>query len=613
MLALAIGDQLRELGWEVHEVASQDGDIVAAIERHGTDVLLLDIDLAEELRGLAKIARLAAKARPGLVVLSAYSDDETLARAAALDADAYLIKPFDERLLRANVELAFQRRQNHACRRAHETAERQLAAFLDHSQDAIVGIDDLGSIILFNRQAEKIFGWTAEEAFGKPLDFLIPAEVRARHSVHVDEFAAGANTGRAADDRPPLLGLRKNGETFAVEISLAKVNVHGDTWLTAHIRDVSSHRRLEALVLESKRMEAVARVSLSVAHDFNSLLSAIGCSAFLLSELCQDERGVATAQDIHDAVERGGALTRMILGYARHGGGTKTPTRLDVHLDDLRGLLRVLAGPGAALTIDAQEGLAVEADASRLEQVFMNLVSNARDATDGRGRIAVRALRIDLEQPQEVRTGLLAAGSYVVLVVEDDDKGIPHDLASRIFEPFVSGRSDGRGTGLGLSTVRDVAVELGGHVDFLTSSSGTSFRVWLPRYGGAAPPRPPPSPALEPVRGARIILVEDDDGLASSLTEILRRAGYEVVTFRSAEDALAWTPDRVAHLLIADTSLPGKGGIALADDIVARCGVPVLILSGLAPHLDKTRYAGLSKPFTVKELLRRVALQIQAR
>ncbi|HMR77788.1 MAG TPA: ATP-binding protein, partial [Polyangiaceae bacterium] len=123
-----------------------------------------------------------------------------------------------------------------------------------------------------------------------------------------------------------------------------------------------------------------------------------------------------------------------------------------------------------------------------------NLVSNARDATDGRGRIAVRALRIDLEQPQEVRTGLLAAGSYVVLVVEDDGKGIPHDLASRIFEPFVSGRSDGRGTGLGLSTVRDVAVELGGHVDFLTSSSGTSFRVWLPRYGGAAPPRPPPPP-----------------------------------------------------------------------------------------------------------------------
>lgn len=479
----------------------------AAVLRHQPDVILLDIRLEGDVDGLSAVSRLAAATRPGLVVVSAYSDHETLDRTAAASPDAYLIKPYDERLLRTGVELAFQRYRNRIYKLACERAERRLEA------------------------------------------------------------------------------------------------------------QMTQQRELEARLLEAQRMEMVAKLGLGVAHDFNGLLAAIGCNAFLLSDLTRDERALAAAREIHDAVQRGGALTRMVMGYARDVAAAKKPVRVDKHLDELRGLLRLLAGRTVVLSIEASAQAVVETNPSRLEQIFMNLVSNAKDAIDDRGCVSVRASVAEVTSATSTRTGTLPPGDYVLIEVSDDGRGIPDSIAPRVFEPFVTGKLEGRGTGLGLSTVRDIALELGGRVDFETSPAGTVFRVWLPRHLGEPPSEPrqaTPGPASRGATGAHVVLVEDDEGLASSLSEILRHAGYEVETFRSAEEALAGIESRAPRLLLADLSLPGVDGVALADRVTATTNTAVLLVSGVGAHAARGRYPILAKPFHVQDLLDRVSAAIRA-
>lgn len=155
VVALALRHQLEALGWTVTAIVARGEDIEAAIAAHQPELVMLDIRLAGKLDGIAAMSKLDASTRPGVVIVSAFSDAETVSRAADLDPDAYLIKPFEERLLRVTVELAAQRHRNRLARVAHQRAERRLAAIVEYSQDAIVGVDGAGIIGIFNRRSSE--------------------------------------------------------------------------------------------------------------------------------------------------------------------------------------------------------------------------------------------------------------------------------------------------------------------------------------------------------------------------------------------------------------------------------------------------------------------------
>jgi signal transduction histidine kinase len=292
--------------------------------------------------------------------------------------------------------------------------------------------------------------------------------------------------------------------------------------LAAQRRDEAEHLRksLEAAVADrtraldatvarldvAQRLEAVGRLTAGVAHDFNNLLTGISAAAGELQRQAPagDEAG-SLAQEIRELVRRGGDLTRSLLQVARRQPLEPHPVPLNALVEALVRLLeRLLAGATLALDLDPATGTVV-ADPAQLEQVVLNLVLNALDACNGRGRILVSTRR-------EVRTpepGGRPGGAWVLLSVQDDGPGLDEATRARLFEPFFTTKGEGKGTGLGLSVVDGVARAHGGFVEVASAPGlGATFRVWLPSDGATRQEQgpaltPPPGPAL--TRGPRSV------------------------------------------------------------------------------------------------------------
>jgi signal transduction histidine kinase len=261
-------------------------------------------------------------------------------------------------------------------------------------------------------------------------------------------------------------------------------------------------RALDATVARlgaAQRLEAVGRLTAGVAHDFNNLLTAISAAAGELQHQAPEgsEAGLL-AQEIRALARRGGDLTRNLLQVARRQPLEPHPVPLNALVEALVRLLeRLLAGATLALDLDPATGTVV-ADPAQLEQVVLNLVLNARDACNGRGRILVSTRRELLTLGPGGRPG----GAWVRLSVQDDGPGLDQATRARLFEPFFTTKGEGQGTGLGLSVVDGVARAHGGLVEVESAlGQGATFRVWLPAVGAA---RQEQGPALTPPPGSAL-------------------------------------------------------------------------------------------------------------
>ena len=261
-------------------------------------------------------------------------------------------------------------------------------------------------------------------------------------------------------------------------------------------------RALDATVARlgaAQRLEAVGRLTAGVAHDFNNLLTAIAAGANELRVRAPTGgEEAAVLQEIRDLVRRGGELTRSLLSMARRQPISPRPVALNALVEELVRLLdRIVKGVEVRLELGPEVGTVV-ADPGQLEQVVLNLVINARDACNGRGRIEVSTRRLQRAHGEGGRPG----GAWIRLTVTDDGPGMDGATRARVFEPFFTTKGEGRGTGLGLSVVDGVAKAHGGFVEVVSEPGrGAAFSVWLPASGGPSPEvapdlTPPPGGAL---------------------------------------------------------------------------------------------------------------------
>ncbi len=611
--AAELEDRMRQMDCELVGVVTRGEELAAAIESARPDVLLLDVWLAGEVDVGAALRAVEQAHRPSVIVVSDDSDDATLARASESEPDGHLVKPFDERLLRVTVELAIQKRRGRLAEQCRRRSERRLFTMLEYSQDGVVAIDPRGNIGIFNRRAEEIFGWSATEIVGRPLDVLLPPEHRASHPLHVDRFASSSRAGQLAANRGELVGLRKNGEVFPVEIAIAKTQFEDEAWICAHVRDLTARHRLEAQVVAAEKAAAVGRLALGVAHDFNNILTAIRVDLFVLESATEEARGGAL-REIDAAIKRGTALVRQVLGFARRGTGETRRLSLTRYLEEAESLVRVLLGGRSSLKLRLpQEDLTIEGEPTRLEQALVNLVVNARDAMPSGGELRLRAHRAHLDEPRATVAGTLSPGDYVVLVIEDSGVGVSDDVKEHMFEPFFTTKPEGRGTGLGLSIVESVMREHRGGIEVETRHAlGTTFRLWFPEAPDGARPatdRPRSAPPAHTSARLSVLLVEDDDALRIPLALILRRAGYGVTTASEFGEALRLVEGGLSpDVLVSDVSLGGLDGGDLALRVAALVpSVSVLLLTGETSHVPGAdRWDVLRKPFEVRELLARL-------
>jgi PAS domain S-box-containing protein len=380
--------------------------------------------------------------------------------------------------------------------------------------------------------------------------------------------------------------------------------------VTDRIRDQARLAEAEAHLRQVQKIDALGQLTGGVAHDFNNLLMVISGGLSLIERSTDAQRRERIIAGMRQAAERGASLSRQLLAFARRQPLKPEPLDLRRQIDGMRDLLdRTLRGDVQVITELADALWPIKVDRAELELVILNLCVNARDAMPSGGVITIRA-----QNAATVRDGELS-GDFVVVTVEDTGSGMSAEVLTHIFEPFFTTKDIGEGSGLGLPQVYGFVQQSGGAVRVAsTVGRGTTVTLFLPRTDES--PTHSKSGAPDSAGGARrpalagsVLLVEDDDEVATLVTEMLQELGYRVTRAASAESALgALANERHVDLVLSDIMMPGTmNGLGLVRELKARRpGLPVLLTSGYAGAVidsaQDENIGVLRKPYDINEL-----------
>ena len=507
-------------------------------------------------------------------------------------------------------------------RRRDEQTLRLLNSAVLQSKEAILITDadlDLPGprVVFVNPAFTRMTGYTAEEMVGKTPRILQGPQTdktvlsRLRKDLESGQEFAGET-----------INYRKNGQQFDMEWQIAPIRNAGG--ITTHYlaiqRDITVRKRFEAQLFQSQKMETVGKLAGGVAHEFNSILTAIiGQSEILIDDLPEGTPLAESAAEINKAAGRAAILTRQLLAYGRKQ--LLQPETLDLNLiiANMEGVFHHLMGGSVDTQIVPASGLqAVLADAGQVEQVIMNMIINARDAMPNGGKLTLETANVSFDQESVARYPELKPGDYVMLAISDTGTGMSAEVKARLFEPFFSTKEVGHGTGLGLSTCYGIIKQSGGHISVYSElARGATFKIYLPQVEQRVktPGQRSESPALP--RGTEtILLVEDDPALREMAATLLRRLGYTVLPAANGIEALSLKQQRgVGHidLLFTDIVMPHMSGKELSERVMALYPhTRVLFTSAYTEHsilhqgfLDKGLVL-LQKPFTPHALAKKL-------
>ena len=384
--------------------------------------------------------------------------------------------------------------------------------------------------------------------------------------------------------------------------------------------DITDSRQLEQQLQQSQKLQAIGQLAGGVAHDFNNILTVILAEAgeLLSTASPRSATDLESIEEIRKAGERAAALTRQLLTFSRRQ--IIEPVTVDINeiVVGMDKMLRRLIGEHVRMDLRLKARIqCTVADRGQLEQLFVNLVVNARDAMPDGGTLTIETANVQLDETFTAPHADLVPGDYVMLAVADVGTGMSDDVKKHLFEPFFTTKEPGKGTGLGLATSYAIARQFGGHIAAYSEVGlGTTMRVYLP-VAEIAPDGGRPSPTgLTQHRGHEtILLVEDENQVRRVSLRMLQAAGYVVHEVANAEDAIALLNSSPVQfdLLLTDVVLPRMGGGALAEQVSKmRPGIRVLFTSGysadtvLQRRLLERDVVLLQKPFTAESLAGKV-------
>ncbi len=384
-------------------------------------------------------------------------------------------------------------------------------------------------------------------------------------------------------------------------------------------------RQSEKQFRQSQKMEAVGRLAGGIAHDFNNLLTIImGYSQVLLTELGPQHPLRGKIEETLKAGERAATLIRQLLTFSRKQSLDPKILSLNTAVTSLESLLRRLIGEDIQLVskLDPTNGR-LRADQAQLEQVLVNLVVNARDAMPKGGTLTIETAQVELTRSPVYHLTPLPPGPYVRLAVSDTGCGMDRMTQSHIFEPFFTTKGEGKGSGLGLSTVFGIVTQSGGAIDVTSRvGHGTRFDLYFPSVESDILTTAPTQPLGQPQRGTEtILLVEDEPSVRTLVRDELRKLGYRVVEAKNGVEACLLATQQAAslQLLLTDVVMPGMGGRELAQHLtVIKPDLRTLFISGYMDDVgimagqEEGTSSFLQKPFTPEVLGRAVRNLIDA-
>ena len=488
----------------------------------------------------------------------------------------------------------------------YRTLIEQVAAI---SYIAEIGVK--GKWFYVSPQIESMTGYAQEEWLAGSQEWLrhVPQED------HVVIETAEAASLRGERFQAEYRIVKKNGTILWVSDTAVVVPGSGShPLMEGIIVDITERKQLENQLQQSRRMEAVGRLAGGIAHDFNNLLTIIKG----YTELALQRSGIqpelrADVMQIENAAERASVLVRQLLAFGRKQVLQPKLIDLNAIVLGLDKLLGRLMGEHIEMVTRCAAGVGgVRADPAQIEQVFMNLVVNARDAMPKGGRLTVETMNVELDSTYARDHATVKPGPYVMLAVSDTGIGMSPETVAHIFEPFYTTK-EGRGTGLGLSTVYGIVKQSGGYIwVYSEPGKGTTFKVYLPRV--EEKPEAAKMPAAR--KGSEtVLLVEDEEAVRSLVSMILTAKGYQVLPAASWQEAEHFSVNHPGeiHLVLTDIIMPGISGHELARQITSRRPqARVLYMSGYTDNVLakggvlEDGMAFLQKPFTPAALSQKV-------
>jgi two-component system cell cycle sensor histidine kinase/response regulator CckA len=593
---------------------STRADFLSRLTAGDIDVVLSDYTVPgfEGLDALALVQQ-HAPAIPFIFFSGSIGEDQAIAavRAGAVD---YIIKDRYRRLptaLRRAVLDARERRRLTETERSLQSTQARYQRFIEEARDVIFSLSADGAFTTLNPAFQTITGWPPGEWLGQHFIRLVDPLDTERARRRFADILGGDDSGVFT------LRLRTARGGAEVEFTLSRGQApDGTPELVGIGRDITEARRLQEQFLRAQRMENLGLLAAGIAHDFNNILTPM----LMVSQLLRDH-STPQSQRLLDTLEqsaaRGAALVKQILSFAQGGGDELRVVQLKHVARDIGAMIEETFPRNIRLEQNIPSNLwAVRANVTQIHQVLLNLCVNARDAMPHGGALTLQLQNCTLDPHHAAHIPDARPGSYLCIEIGDTGTGIAPDVLPRIWEPFFTTKESGRGTGLGLSTVRGIIARHDGFARVeSTLGRGTTFFLYLPAELHAATHAPSAAPdALPRGAGESVLVVDDEPEVRSLVQTALQRHGYRVRAVENGEAASRCLTDETfthdLRIIVTDVMMPQLDGRELAELVRTRLPhVRVLVMSGLAGEgggPEKFGDAFLFKPFSHDELLRAV-------
>ena len=488
---------------------------------------------------------------------------------------------------------------------------RQQASLLDKTQDAIFVCDLNHRAIFWNKGAERIYGWKAEEVLGGDIcaaiciDDKTIIEKALEVLKHNDEW------------QEETVHYTKDGRKIIVvsRWTLVRNELGQPDYFLVINTDISNLKQAEEQLFRAQRMESIGTLAGGIAHDLNNVLSPILMSVEMLqADDSFEKNGEPWLSIIRENTERGASLIKQVLTFARGAEGERINVELRHLVKDLIEVLKETLPKTITVKFNvAPELETVSGDPTQIHQVLMNLAVNARDAVPDGGTLTITAQNVTLDENYAQVHLEAHAGKYVLLEVKDTGTGMPPEIVNRIFDPFFTTKEIGKGTGLGLSTALSIVKSHGGFINtYSEPGHGTRFSVYLPATENSQTETATQSLPFPTGSGELILIVDDEKTILQVTSATLEKYGYQTLKAADGAEGLAvykQNAEKIA-LILTDMAMPVMDGATLIRALQLLNPQPKIIsASGLTSEhaANVSADAFLTKPYTTEKLLKTLA------